>query len=178
MKIEAKQDHYYKNTNKYTWNTSNNTNNKNWPVIGYSEEKQLSVHYTNNIEYKCHHLLQHLAFQGITEVYKLCVVTIQHIKMIENFLLIISYSLSDTMVGTDEKALNKQQKFKIHRHKCIFRSATLFSDVFMLTQPKTNIHGLFKKKKKSCMLHILLETSKPVLMISARNHIFMNYKIN
>lgn len=98
--------------------------------------------------------------------------------MIENFLLIISYSLSDTMVGTDEKALNKQQKFKIHRHKCIFRSATLFSDVFMLTQPKTNIHGLFKKKKKSCMLHILLETSKPVLMISARNHIFMNYKIN
>lgn len=113
MKIEAKQDHYYKNTNKYTWNTSNNTNNKNWPVIGYSEEKQLSFHYTNNIEYKCHHLLQHLAFQGITEVYKLCVVTIQHIKMIENFLLIISYSLSDTMVVLKKKHLlsNKNSKF-------------------------------------------------------------------
>ena len=50
MKTEAKQVHYYKTTNKYTWNTSNKTNNKNWPMIGHSEEKQLSVHYTNNIE--------------------------------------------------------------------------------------------------------------------------------
>lgn len=107
MKTEAKQVHYYKNTNKYTWNTSNKTNNKNWPVTGHSEEKQLSVHYTNNIEYKCHHLLQHLAFQGIREAYKLCVVTIKHVKIIENFLLIISYSLSDIMVDTDEKTLIK-----------------------------------------------------------------------
>lgn len=58
-----------------------------------------------------------------------------------------------------------------------FRSAVLFSDEFVLTQPKTDIPELFKKKKK-CMLHILLETSKPVLIISFWNHISMAYKRN
>lgn len=67
------------------------------------------------------------------------------INMIENFLFIISYLLSDTMVDTDEKHL-LSKKFKIHRYKCVFRSAILFSDVFVLTQPKTDIHGLSKLK--------------------------------
>lgn len=141
-------------------------------MIGYSEEKQLSVHYTNNIEYKCHHLLQHLAFQGIAEAYKLCVVTIQHINMIENFLFIISYSLSDTMVDTDEKAFIKEQKFKIHRYKCVFRSAIVFSDVFVLTQPKTDIHGLLKKNKNLHAAHFAGNIKTCAYDISQKLHFY------
>lgn len=58
----------------------------------------------------------------------------------------------------------------------MFRTAALFRDEFMLTQPKTDIPGLLFKKM--CMLHILWRTSKPVLMKSAWNHIFMTQKRN
>lgn len=57
-----------------------------------------------------------------------------------------------------------------------FRSSALFSDEFILSQPKSDNPELLKKKM--CMLHILLETSKLVLMKSCWNYISTTYKRN